>query len=103
MWSGESITALLEYSGGRKNVPNDFMDVRDIVRKNGQHQSNKVLEILAMICGWVKPGKFENKKLKKFKISILMYYERQRLQKNLEPNPQSHGLLLDAHKALLVN
>jgi hypothetical protein len=49
------------------------MDVRDIVRKNGQHQSNKVLEILAMVSGGVKPGKFENKKFKKFKISILMY------------------------------
>jgi hypothetical protein len=79
------------------------MDVRDIVRKNGQHQPKEVLEILAMVCGLVEPGKFKNKKLKKFKISILMYQEGQRLEKNFEPNPQSHRLLLDAHKALFVN
>lgn len=48
------------------------MNIRNIMRENGQCQFGEALEILTVGSGWVEPGQSEDQELQELKVLIIM-------------------------------
>ena len=94
---------LQEEPEGREEVGNDFVKLRQIMRKDCKGKVQEITEAATVSRVCFEPRKSKQEKFKKFLVLILMYNLRYRLQKHLHPNPQSRRILLGRRETLLTH